>query len=77
VKKNLLFCLFAGMICSLCGRAAAPSTQAQSFFIDAKGRLESKTVTLTLIPYYAWNHRGAGQMTVWLPQEMSAVIPTK
>jgi DUF1680 family protein len=53
------------------------STQAQSFFIDAKGRFESKTVTLTLIPYYAWNHRGAGQMAVWLPQEMSAVIPAK
>ena len=20
----------------------------------------------TLIPYYAWNHRGAGEMDVWL-----------
>ena len=24
---------------------------------------------LTLIPYYAWCHRGAGKMRVWLPQE--------
>ena len=24
---------------------------------------------LTLIPYYAWNHRGAGDMAVWLRQE--------
>jgi hypothetical protein len=23
---------------------------------------------LTLIPYYAWCHRGKGQMRVWLPQ---------
>jgi DUF1680 family protein len=53
------------------------STQAQSLFINAKGLLETKTVTLTLIPYYAWNHRGAGQMAVWLPQEVSAVIPAK
>ncbi len=25
--------------------------------------------SLTLIPYYAWCHRGAGKMRVWLPQE--------
>ena len=24
---------------------------------------------LTLIPYYAWNHRGAGDMIVWMKQE--------
>lgn len=24
---------------------------------------------LTLIPYYAWNHRGAGDMSVWMRQE--------
>ena len=21
---------------------------------------------ITLIPYYVWSHRGAGEMTVWL-----------
>ncbi len=25
------------------------------------------SVPLTLIPYYAWNNRGSGQMSVWLP----------
>ncbi len=25
--------------------------------------------TLRLVPYYAWNHRGAGKMEVWLKQE--------
>jgi len=24
---------------------------------------------LTLIPYYAWAHRGSGKMMVWLPTE--------
>ena len=28
---------------------------------------ESKKVLLTAIPYYAWANRGAGEMTVWLP----------
>jgi DUF1680 family protein len=26
---------------------------------------------LTLIPYYAWNHRGANQMNVWFYQGLS------
>jgi DUF1680 family protein len=28
-----------------------------------------KEVSLTLIPYYAWCHRGSGEMLVWLPKE--------
>ena len=35
---------------------------------DESGRLVTKDHTLTLIPYYAWAHRGAGNMAVWLPQ---------
>jgi DUF1680 family protein len=30
---------------------------------------------ITLIPYYAWNNKGAGQMTVWLPVNDSSVRP--
>jgi DUF1680 family protein len=26
-----------------------------------------ETVNLTLVPYFAWAHRGAGEMTVWMP----------
>ena len=29
----------------------------------------AKEVLLTLIPYYAWAHRGAGSMMVWLPRD--------
>ncbi len=28
---------------------------------------EPQPVPLTLVPYYAWNNRGRGQMSVWLP----------
>jgi len=31
-----------------------------------------KDVKLTLIPYYAWAHRGEGDMEVWLPIEVGA-----
>lgn len=32
--------------------------------------------SLLLIPYYAWAHRGNGEMLVWLPYEESAASPT-
>ncbi len=50
-------------------------TNAQSLMIDGDGALHTKNVTLTLIPYYAWSHRGDGDMMVWLPQDVSAVRP--
>ena len=52
-------------------------TQAQSLSINEKGWLETRNVTLTLIPYYAWSHRGDGQMAVSLPQEVGEVVATK
>lgn len=47
------------------------NTQAQTLSYATDGRLQTKDVKLTLIPYYAWAHRGAGRMMVWLPQELS------
>ena len=29
----------------------------------------SHPVPLTAIPYYSWNHRGTGEMAVWLRRE--------
>lgn len=49
------------------------STDAQALSFDGSGRLAAKDVTLTLIPYYAWCHRGSGEMTVWMPQQLNAV----
>ncbi len=50
-------------------------TKAQTLNYDEQGRLQTKDVTLSLIPYYAWAHRGTGEMAVWLPQELSATRP--
>jgi hypothetical protein len=35
----------------------------------------SEPVDITLIPYYSWNNRGAGEMMVWLPTDASSVYP--
>ena len=52
------------------------STPVQSLSYDASGRLAAKDEKLTLIPYFAWCHRGSGNMKVWLPQEVNATRPT-
>ncbi len=46
------------------------TTPAQSLSYTADGKLTTEDVTLTLIPYYAWAHRGEGNMQVWLPIEL-------
>lgn len=51
-------------------------TQAQTLGYDDAGRLTTTDVALTLIPYYAWAHRGSGNMAVWLPNELRASRPT-
>lgn len=48
-------------------------TQAQALGYDPQGRLQTRNVSLRLIPYYAWNHRGTGKMMVWMPQRVEAV----
>ena len=52
-------------------------TPAQTFSYGADGRVAVRDVELTLIPYYAWCHRGRGEMTVWLPQAMEAVTVSR
>lgn len=47
-------------------------TDAQALSYDMAGKLVAKDVELTLIPYYAWAHRGEGDMEVWLPIDVSA-----
>ena len=52
-------------------------TDAQTLSFDNSGRLTAKDVKLTLIPYYAWCHRGSGKMRVWLSQDLSSSTPTQ
>ncbi len=50
-------------------------TDAQSLSYDTQGKLVTKDVKLNLIPYYAWAHRGSGDMAVWFPVDLSATRP--
>ena len=50
----------------------ALTTQAQQLSYTSDGRLSTADCLLTLIPYYAWNHRGKGQMAVWFQKGLSA-----
>ncbi len=52
-------------------------TNAQLLNFNKEGKLETKDETLTLIPYYAWCHRGSGKMRVWLPQDLNATNPSQ
>lgn len=50
------------------------TTDIQILNFDKQGKLETEDQTLTLIPYYAWCHRGSGKMRVWLPQDLNAAL---
>ena len=52
-------------------------TDAQTLDFNKQGKLVTKDQTLTLIPYYAWCHRGSGKMRVWLAQDLSATTPAQ
>ena len=51
----------------------AITAKAQDIHINREGRLAVKDVDVKLIPYYAWNHRGAGKMDVWLARSLSGL----
>ncbi len=50
-------------------------TDAQLLSYDSQGRLVARDVKLNLIPYYAWAHRGNGEMAVWLSNDLSSTRP--
>ncbi|MDE5782849.1 MAG: glycoside hydrolase family 127 protein [Prevotella sp.] len=50
------------------------TTDVQILSFDKQGKLETEDQTLTLIPYYAWCHRGSGKMRIWLPQDLNAAL---
>ena len=53
------------------------STIVQTLHYDQMGRLRVDDVKLNMIPYYAWCHRGAGEMTIWFPTELGSASPAK
>ena len=52
-------------------------TDAQTLDFNKQGKLVTQDQQLTLIPYYAWCHRGSGKMRVWLPQDLKATTPAQ
>ena len=51
----------------------AITAQAQEVSMTDERKVAVKDVTVKLIPYYAWNHRGAGKMDVWLARSLSGL----
>ena len=50
---------------------------AVSLSAGAKGEVIRKEQPFAEIPYYAWAHRGAGEMIVWLPETESVADPPR
>ncbi|WP_276366526.1 glycoside hydrolase family 127 protein [Chryseolinea sp. H1M3-3] len=47
-------------------------SEATAVVIDASGQSVSTVEKpITLIPYYAWAHRGKGEMTIWFPEKIT------
>jgi len=42
--------------------------------LDPDGRTSRRSAPLMAIPYYAWAHRGPGQMRVWFPRTEEALL---
>ena len=42
---------------------------------DEQNQLKETSQNITLIPYYAWAHRGTGEMAVWLPTNSDGAQP--
>lgn len=50
-------------------RLVSLTADARAVSADLRGKRSSRPVTATLIPYFAWCHRGAGEMQVWFPTD--------
>ena len=49
-------------------------SEALAITIDTKSNtVSTKTQPFTAIPYYAWAHRGKGEMIVWLPEKLTGI----
>lgn len=53
------------------------TTKSQILSHNSEGKLQIQDVDLKLIPYYAWAHRGAGEMAVWFANDVSAIQVVK
>lgn len=66
--------LKAEFVPDLLGGLAVVRASGLAYYIE-KGKVVRKEQEIVLIPYYAWAHRGRGEMAVWIPREESKVKP--
>jgi uncharacterized protein len=59
----------------LLGGVTVVKGRALALAYGPSGEITKKEQEFTAIPYYAWANRGAGQMTVWIPDRESAGKP--
>ncbi|MGI9515797.1 MAG: glycoside hydrolase family 127 protein, partial [Pirellulaceae bacterium] len=58
----------------LLGGVTVLKGEAQSL-VRSNKKLVTRVRPLTMIPYYAWCHRGANEMTVWIPESAERCVP--
>ena len=80
VAKNPAFSVIDGYSISNTESQGAPAFSVKAIQTDAQvldqaadGKVSVENQKLTLIPYYAWNHRGANQMNVWFYQDLQVL----
>ncbi len=54
------------------GLAAEPNASGTALYST---RPAAKPVEITAVPYYAWDHRGPGQMVAWIPETVLLAEP--
>jgi uncharacterized protein len=60
----------------LLGGVTVLKGQAMGAYREEAGTIGGRPKPITMIPYYAWCHRGANEMQVWIPQSPNlAVVP--
>lgn len=47
------------------------TAEGMALYFDSDGKLQTKDATISLIPYYAWAHRGVGKMQVWMLNDIN------
>ncbi len=64
----------------LLGGVTVLTGKAKAVDRDSDGKVVEQAVDLTMIPYYAWCHRGPNEMQVWIPRNVEGAklppIPT-
>jgi uncharacterized protein len=60
---------------SILGGVTLIKSDGKSVSRDGGNSVKSNPAKVTLIPYYAWAHRGAGEMMVWIPERAESSRP--